>query len=190
MRSRFRRFLPADRSSPRCTSGGSPPSGALTITVTGLPSGPAAIMVTGPNSFSHAVTATTTLSNLPAGTYTVTASNVMIGTATYTPSPTTTGVSITTSTLNAAVTYTLSTGGLALTVSGLPGGVNGNVLVTGPGDSARRHRVAHVDRPHAGFVRHHGERRNERLDHLRRHAATQTVVVPLPRMRPPPKRIR
>ena len=133
--SQLRRFLPAViLLVSACKSGGdAAPTGALTITVTGLPSGPAAIMVTGPNSFSQAVTATTTLNNLPAGTYTVTASNVVTSTSTYAPTPSVTGVSVTTTTLTAAVNYSLITGSLALTISGLPGGVNANVTVTGPG---------------------------------------------------------
>jgi hypothetical protein len=108
-------------------------TGSLQITISGLPSGPASVNVTGPNGYAQVVSASTTLANLTPGTYTVTANNVVSGSATYTPSPKTNGVSVSAgNTLQASVTYSLSTGALTVTVSGLPGGTNGSVQVTGP----------------------------------------------------------
>jgi hypothetical protein len=116
-----------------CERAAEPIKGSLTVTVTGLPSGPAIVTVTGPSGFSASITSTSTLNNLTAGTYTVAAATVNTGTATYTPSPTTASVSVSTANATAAVNYTLASGNLALTISGLPGGVNGSVTVTGPG---------------------------------------------------------
>ena len=116
-----------------CERSMEPVRGSITLTVTGLPSNPAQIMVTGPNSYSKSVTATTTLSGLAAGTYMVTASNVNTGTATYAPNPATASVAVTTTNMPVSVDYAITTGSLALTVAGLPAGVNGSVTVTGPG---------------------------------------------------------
>ena len=121
-----------------CGGGGgdsAPPTGDLAITVSGLPSGPAAIVVTGPGGYNHAVTASTTLTALPTGTYTVTSSSVVGATATYSPTPPSASVAVTTSGASTAVTYALSSGSIALTVTGLAGGVNADVSITGPGVS-------------------------------------------------------
>jgi hypothetical protein len=106
----------------------------LAITVSGLPNGTAAALtVTGPNSFSQVVTTSTTLTNLVPGNYTVAASTVTAAGNSYTPNTTSQAVSVTSgTTASASVTYTITTGSLALAITGLPGGANGNVTITGP----------------------------------------------------------
>jgi hypothetical protein len=110
-------------------------SGSLTITVSGLPSGPAAITVTGPGGFNQAVTATTTLLDLVPGTYTITPSSVVVSNSTYAPTPPSSNVAVVASLTpaTATVTYSLASGSLNITVTGLPGGTAAAITVAGPG---------------------------------------------------------
>ncbi|MDX2260708.1 MAG: hypothetical protein SFU84_03315 [Gemmatimonadales bacterium] len=115
----------------------SPTTGALTITLSGLPGSTAyAVAVSGPNGYSQAVTATTTLSGLAPGSYAVGAVNVTAGGATYQPTPATQVATITAGeTATRAVTYAVAgptTGGLTVTLSGLPGGTAYPIAVNGP----------------------------------------------------------
>jgi small-conductance mechanosensitive channel len=114
-------------------------TGQLTLAVSGLPAGVnASISVTGPGAFSQSVTAGTTLSNLTPGTYTIAASNVTQGGTLFTPSPASQTVSVTAgATASRSVGYTGTGTSLAVTLNGLPAGVNGNVTVTGPGGFTR-----------------------------------------------------
>lgn len=114
-------------------------SGLLSLTVNGLPGGvQAAITVSGPNGFSQAVTGSTVLTTLTPGAYQIAASAVSSSGSTYGPSPASQTVTVQASTvaLNATVTYSLSVGSLAVTISGLPGGVSAAVSITGPGGFA------------------------------------------------------
>ncbi|MBM4187030.1 MAG: hypothetical protein FJ206_06925 [Gemmatimonadetes bacterium] len=108
--------------------------GNLTVTVSGLPGGAtAAVTVTGPGGFNQAVTATTTLIGLASGTYTITAANVSSGGQVYLPTPTSQTAAVAPATTVArTVTYS-GIGSLQITVSGLPGGTNASITVTGPG---------------------------------------------------------
>ncbi|NNG16906.1 MAG: hypothetical protein HKM89_10535 [Gemmatimonadales bacterium] len=114
-------------------------TGSLAVSITGLPAGTDAdITVTGPGGFAAAVTGSATLANLGPGTYTVTAATVVVANSSYEA-----GVPIQTVAIAAAETpaaigvdYLLATGTLDLTVTGLPGGVDAGVTVTGPGYSA------------------------------------------------------
>ncbi|MCB9505273.1 MAG: hypothetical protein H6692_03930 [Gemmatimonadales bacterium] len=110
-------------------------AGSLALTISGLPGGTAAaITVTGPGGYSSAVTSSTTLSGLVPGSYTITAAAVSAGGGSYAPTPTTQSATVSAgSTASRSVSYALSTGSLAITVSGLPGGTNAAVSVTGPG---------------------------------------------------------
>ena len=114
-----------------------PTTGALTITMSGLPGGTAyAVAVSGPNGYSQAVTASTTLSGLAPGSYALAAVNVTAGGATYQPTPATQVATITAgSTATRAVAYAVAgptTGGLTVTLSGLPGGTAYPIAVNGP----------------------------------------------------------
>ncbi|MFN0178635.1 MAG: hypothetical protein ACKVZ0_07510 [Gemmatimonadales bacterium] len=110
-------------------------TGSLGLTVTGLPGGAlAAITITGPNGFSQTATASQTLAGLAPGTYTIAAASVTSGGQTYQPTPTSQTKAVTIgATATAAVAYAATTGGLTVTVNGLPGGVSAAVTVTGPG---------------------------------------------------------
>jgi hypothetical protein len=110
--------------------------GALTVTITGLPNGVNAnANVSGPNTNQNLI-GTTTLSNLNPGSYNLTAQNVVSGADTYLPNPSNQTVSVQANQTNTvSVTYSKqapTTGGLSVTITGLPNGVNGNVTVTGP----------------------------------------------------------
>ncbi|MBA2663516.1 MAG: hypothetical protein H0U74_14605 [Bradymonadaceae bacterium] len=110
-------------------------SGQLSVAISGLAAGlNAAVTVTGPNNFSQPLTATTTLNNLAPGSYTVTAASVTSAPTTYTGNtgnPVVVDVS-SGATANAAIIYQVVNGSLALTVSGLPAGLDGDVLISGP----------------------------------------------------------
>ncbi len=112
-----------------------PTLGSLVLTVSGLPGGVnGAILVTGPGGFSQTVTATTTLTGLTPGSYSITGSAVSSGGQNWAPAPSSQSAAITAGTIaNAAVSYSVSTGSLSVTISGLPGGASAAVAVTGPG---------------------------------------------------------
>ena len=115
-------------------------SGAIAVTVGGLPGATSGnVTVTGPNAYSRTVTATTTMTDLTPGTYTITAASVTASGISYTASPTSRTVTVTASLVAQAapVTYASQTGSIAVTVSGLPGGATGDVLVTGPNSYAQ-----------------------------------------------------
>lgn len=110
-------------------------TGALAISVSGLPGGTSAnVTVTGPGGFTLGMTGSQTLTGMPTGSYTITAANVSGGGQIWAPAPPSQGVSVgANTTANAAVAYSPTLGGLTVTISGLPGGTNATVLVTGPG---------------------------------------------------------
>jgi hypothetical protein len=113
-------------------------TGTLGLTVGGLPTGTsAAITITGPASYSSTATATQDIASLTPGSYTVTAAAVTVGTTSYTATPATQTVAVTANTkVTATVTYAVSggapSGRLIVTLTGLPAGATGNVIVTGP----------------------------------------------------------
>jgi hypothetical protein len=112
-----------------------PSSGTLSVTIQGLPSGAAAaVSVSGPAGYSQSLTASQTFTGLAPGVYSVTASDVTVGPAPYQASPQSQTVTIVSSgsPRTASITYTTSTGNLALTISGL-GTSTAAVTVTGPG---------------------------------------------------------
>jgi sugar lactone lactonase YvrE len=114
-----------------------PGKGALTVNVTGLPDGTKAnVIVSGPNSFSRTLVASETISNLEPGVYTVTSSNITangkIFKPTVTGSPVTVNVGETVSTTVSYAAPTVPPGSLAVSIAGLPDGVNASVSVSGP----------------------------------------------------------
>jgi glucose/arabinose dehydrogenase len=112
-----------------------PTRGTLEITITGVPAGQAAaVTVAGPGNFSRGVTASTTLNDLEPGSYTVTAANIDAADSRWSPTPATQAVTVNAGpgATTASVTYALVTARLAVTISGLPNGVNANVTVSGP----------------------------------------------------------
>ncbi|HYW30839.1 MAG TPA: hypothetical protein VE869_04975 [Gemmatimonas sp.] len=117
-------------------------SGTLRLVVNGVP-GDAAIAVSGPSGYTVRVTASASLTGLANGTYTVSAERVNIGDATYSPTPASQQVSVSKNgTAQSTVSYSadaapappppsVTSGSLAVTVSGLPGDIAGAVSVTG-----------------------------------------------------------
>lgn len=120
-----------------CGGGGStgPDTGNLQVAVSGLPAGTlASVTVTGPGGYSHALGASETLAELAPGSYTVAAAGVTGGASLYTASPASQSVTVSGgNTAASTVTYSVASGALTVTVSGLPGGAEAAVLVTGPG---------------------------------------------------------
>jgi hypothetical protein len=115
-------------------------SGALSVVVAGLPNGvDAAVTVTGPGSYTRSITSTTTLTTLEPGSYTIRSAPVSAAGNGYTASAAVQTVEVSASLVAApaTVTYSLSTGSLAVAVTGLPGGTNGAVTVSGPGGYSR-----------------------------------------------------
>lgn len=115
-------------------------TGAITVTITGLPQAvAAAVIIAGPANFRDTVTTTSTVSNLVPGSYTLTASNAVAGTHVYTATPAERTVQVVAGSTptTAAFSYALSTGGIALNVTGLPGNVASDITVTGPGGYSR-----------------------------------------------------
>lgn len=112
---------------------------SLAITISGVPSGAtAALSVTGPSSYSKSVTSSTTLSDLTAGTYAIAAAAITNGGYTYSATPASQSKSVATGQQQTAtVAYAVSTGRLTVSVSGLPGGVNASVSVSGPSGFAQ-----------------------------------------------------
>lgn len=110
--------------------------GGLDVQISGLPVGADPdVQVSGPGGFSDDLQAGTTLTGLPVGDYTVTATAVTSSSGdTYQPSPPTQTVSVP---FNDApvvtVDYSLAAASLAITINGLPGGVDAALEVTGPG---------------------------------------------------------
>ena len=114
-------------------------SGALLVVIEGLPVGTgASAIVTGPNDFRRTVSSGDTLGNLSPGSYGVTADPVAVGVDTYRVSaPTRIDVEPSMSPVAASLRFSLATGRLSISLSGLPIGVNASVAVTGPSGFAR-----------------------------------------------------
>ena len=111
-------------------------TGSIAVTVAGAPPDvPWKVHVTGPAGYRDSVSANSTLGNLAPGLYTVSASELRKGPSIYAPKPAEFIVTVPASLTPApaVIGYALITGSLSLHLNGLPGGVNGNVTLTGPG---------------------------------------------------------
>lgn len=108
-------------------------TGSIALAVTGLPAGVApSLALSGPGGYASNPAASGTVSELDPGSYTLTASPVTSAGNTWTPAPPSQSVNVLAKgTANAAVGYSPTLGGLTVTISGLPGGTNASVLVTG-----------------------------------------------------------
>lgn len=114
-------------------------SGALTVNVSGLPGVTAALVrLAGPGGFTLTLTGTTTITNMAPGTYTITPDPVSVGADVYrAPGPVTVQVPVGETPVTFPVTYTLATGRLTITSSGLPQGAPvPSFQVSGPGGYA------------------------------------------------------
>ena len=134
-RLRFSVLIAAVAAISSCNDSNGPRTGKLSLTVQGLPTGTAAeVALTGPANFSRVLTGTEVVANLPPGVYGLKAVSVFNGAARYTALPDSQEITITKSDtpLTATVNYLLSTGGLTVTVGGIPSGGSAAVRVTGP----------------------------------------------------------
>jgi hypothetical protein len=114
--------------------------GSLVVTIGGLPSGATGnVIVSGPGGFERSVTATTTLNQLAAGTYTVTVTNVAHDGSTYAASPEfqTYTVAAGATVVASTVTYAIATGGLSVTLAGLPQASTPDIVISGPDGYSR-----------------------------------------------------
>ena len=107
--------------------------------MSGLPNGTnAAIQLTDPTGANYTVTGSLRVVPAMAGRWRQTASPVNTGAALYTPSRSARDTSVSPGdTLPFGIAYTLTTGSLAVAVTGLPGGTSADVTVTGPGGYTR-----------------------------------------------------
>lgn len=113
-------------------------TGSAQITVSGLPGGTNASATLTGNGTSVAITGSTTLQNLLPGTYTLSASSVQSGIATYSASPTTQSVVIVRQQQAiATLNYALTSGAIAVAITGLPTDATGSVTVSGPAGFTR-----------------------------------------------------
>ena len=108
-------------------------SGTLVVAVTGVPSGSTgSVRVTGPYGFDRTISSTTIFTPTAAGPFTITASPLSAAGVPYDVSPATVNRTVTINGRDSlAMAYQNASGSLALTVSGLPGGVNAAVTLTG-----------------------------------------------------------
>ncbi len=113
--------------------------GSIRVNISGVPAGAAAaVTVTGPNGFAQQVTGPVTLAGLPPGAYLVSATAIAIDGDVFGAAPSSQPAVVTINrTTVTAVTYTATTGRLAVAVNGLPGGLPAAVTVTGPGGFSR-----------------------------------------------------
>src|SRR5690606_30928015 len=109
------------------------------ILVSGLPTGVAASLVlTPPSGDSSVITTTTRIAPTVPGRWRVRANNVTSGGAVYSPTPAMHDSTIAAGdTLRLPVLYSVATGAMAVSISGLPNGVNAAVTVAGPNGYVR-----------------------------------------------------
>ncbi|HEX6944416.1 MAG TPA: hypothetical protein VF128_15920, partial [Gemmatimonadaceae bacterium] len=145
------RYSPSPESQTVTVTGGNSPasaslsfavsSGALSVTIGGVP-GEAhpIVIVTGPNAFSTQLSTSTTLVTLEPGLYTITAQDIVAAFGTYVPLSASqqiqVGASITPAV--ATVSYGITTGGISLTISGLPAGTSPAITLLGPNGYTRQ----------------------------------------------------
>ena len=109
------------------------------VPVTGLPNGTnAAIQLTDPAGVNTTVTGSFRVAPATPGRWRQTASAVTTSVAAYAPARTTRDTTVSPGdTLPFGVHYSITTGSLAVAVTGLPTGANGAVTVSGPGNFSR-----------------------------------------------------
>lgn len=124
------------------TTGGLDPAptkpGAVAVSVAGLPAGvDASLTLTGPAGYSRSITASETISGLTPGSYNLTAADIAPGGDVWVAAPATQGMTVqSAATANGGVSYTMTTGRLAVVIDGL-GAAPAEVLVTGPAGFSR-----------------------------------------------------
>ncbi len=119
-----------------------PGRGALNVNISGLPDGANAnVTVNGPSGFTRVLTSSQTISDLEPGTYTVVPDDVTANGKTFKASLTGSPATVEAGkTAISSVTYAaqvVQPGSLAISITGLPGGLNANVTVSGPDGFSR-----------------------------------------------------
>lgn len=108
------------------------------VSVSGLPGVASAITLTSPTGTVVPIGGSTRIAPAASGRWRMSAENVQSGGFTYVPSPTSRDTTLSAGdTLYVPVAYTLTTGAMAVAVTGLPQGATGSVQVTGPGGFSR-----------------------------------------------------
>lgn len=112
-----------------------PTHGTINLSIAGLPvEAQAQVAVSGPGGFASTVGASQVLSGLTPGTYTVSAGQVFVSGGTWSAAPASQAITVTSgTTASAAVSYSLSTGALNVTQTGLPANAIPMITVAGPG---------------------------------------------------------
>ena len=112
--------------------------GRLVLQASGLPDGTSASLRVVGQGIDRTFASGGTVDSLPAGSYTVSAAAVLAGTDRFAPAPASQVVTIATgASASAAFAYTLASGSLTVTLTGLPTGLAGDVRLTGPNSYAR-----------------------------------------------------
>lgn len=116
-----------------------PTTGSLVLSISGLPAGAMAdVSVTGPNSFVQLVPTTTTIDNLPPGEYTVNVRTATFSSALYASTLREEKRTITAgATETSTIPYSLASGVLDLSISGLPVGAGPKIQLHGPSGFSR-----------------------------------------------------
>ena len=112
-----------------------PKSGSLAVTVVGLPSeAPNAVTISGPSGFTRSLSVSDTLENLTPGQYTIVANRVSLASGIYEAGAPTQQAEVRASTQPTLITaaYGITTGSIAVNVTGLPQGALAAVTVSGP----------------------------------------------------------
>lgn len=107
--------------------------GTLAVSVSGLPASvDAAVTVSGPDGFSEDLTGFTVLTDLAPGAYSATAGSVSDGSSSYAPTISGSPAEVTaTAAAGIEVAYVVVPGSLEVTIAGLPGGLDADVVVEG-----------------------------------------------------------
>ncbi len=107
--------------------------GTLAVAISGLPPGVSGdVTVSGPDAFSQAVSTSTVLTDVAPGEYSAVASSVTNGSDNYTPTVLGSPAEVSSSSgAGIEVSYALDVGSLDVTITGLPVGVDADVLVAG-----------------------------------------------------------
>jgi hypothetical protein len=110
-------------------------TGTLSIVVSGLPDAvPGSVVILGPDGFNRTVSEPTNLPGLKPGAYVIEGRQVVLPNATYGATPAIQAIDVAANAMPAVaqVAYALASGSMELAVSGLPGGADGAITITGP----------------------------------------------------------
>ncbi|MEO7358884.1 MAG: hypothetical protein ABI120_01055, partial [Gemmatimonadaceae bacterium] len=123
-------------------SGGDPttptPTGIAAVAPTGLPSGVSGRLVLKSGALEYLLVGTSSIAGLTPGQWVATAQPIVADGVIYEPTPVTQTITVTSATTtNIVLAYAPNTGTLDVSVTGLPTGASGDVVVTGP-DNYRR----------------------------------------------------